>query len=335
MTGSVPLRRAPAVIFAVLLLSAAALLCPTVANAESYPYRAVKIIVPFPPGGPLDTTARLLAEKLATSLKQPFVVENRPGAAGNLGTEAVARAPADGYTLLIVLDTPLTVNPFLYPKLGFDPVRDFTPISAVASFSLTLVVHPSVPVKSVSEFVAYAGARKDKPLLYGSGGGPGNPGHLAMEYFRQQAGFGGTHVPYKGNAEVVMGLVGGQIEAGFLATPGVLSNVQDGHSRPSRSPVPVAHPSQLISRPSPRAAIPALKSPSIKCCLRLPASRNPSGQSSSARSGTSFGPPNCRSASARRQSSRSRSTGAEADALLKRVAQQWQVVIRAANIRME
>ena len=130
--------------------------------------------------------------------------------------------------LLLVLDTPFTVNPSMYAKLPFDPGRDFAPISTVASFSLTLVVHPSVPVNSVAEFVAHAKARKDRPLIYGSGGGLGSPGHLAMEYFRIRAGFGGVHVPHKGNAEVVISLVGGQIEAGFLATPGVLQNVRDG-----------------------------------------------------------------------------------------------------------
>ena len=198
------------------------------AVAENYPSRLVKIVVPFPAGGPLDSTARMLAEKLAVSMKQPFVVENRPGASGNIGTDVVAKAEPDGYTLLIVLDTPLTVNPTLYPQLAFDPVRDFATISTVASFSLTLVVHPSVPVKSVAEFVAYAKSLKEKPLLYGSGGGRGDPGHLTMEYFRMKAGFEGVHVPYKGNAEVVMGVVGGQIQAGFLATPGVLQIVQAG-----------------------------------------------------------------------------------------------------------
>jgi tripartite-type tricarboxylate transporter receptor subunit TctC len=155
-------------------------------------------------------------------------VENRPGASGNLGTEAVAKAAPDGYTLLFVLETPLTVSPSLYPKLGFDPARDFTPIATLARFSLTLVVHPSVPVNSLAEFVAYAKARKDQPVIYGSGGGRGDPGHLTMEYFRMQAGFEGVHVPYKGNSQVVMNLVGGQIQAGFLATPGVLPYVQEG-----------------------------------------------------------------------------------------------------------
>src|SRR6476660_10549548 len=127
--------------FAVVL---SALLTSTVTYADNYPSRPVKIIVPFPPGGPSDFSARLLADKLAASLKQPFIVENRPGASGNIGTDAVAKAEPDGYTLLFVLDNPLTVNPALYPKLAFDPVKDFATVSVVASFSLTLVVHPSV-----------------------------------------------------------------------------------------------------------------------------------------------------------------------------------------------
>src|ERR1700716_2953731 len=152
--GSFPMTRLAALRFArsvaagVVLMSAAALAFGPAALAQSYPSRPVKIVVPFPAGGPLDFTARLLADKLAASMKQPFVVENRPGGSGNIGTDAVAKAAPDGHTLLFVLDTPLTVNPSLYAKLPFDPVRDFTPISTAASFSLTLVVHPPVPVNS-------------------------------------------------------------------------------------------------------------------------------------------------------------------------------------------
>ena len=142
MTGLAILRRASTLTSAVLVTAAAVLLFAAAAIAQGYPSRAVRIVVPFPAGGPLDFTARLLADKFSASAKQPFVVENRPGAAGSLGTDAVAKAAPDGYTLLLVLDTPLTVNPWLYSKLPFDPVRDFTPISTVASFSLTLVVHP-------------------------------------------------------------------------------------------------------------------------------------------------------------------------------------------------
>ena len=250
---------------AVILLGAAFFGFATTALAQSYPSKPVKIVVPFPAGGPLDFTARLVADKLTAAMKQPFVVENRPGGSGNIGTDAVAKAAPDGYTLLFVLDTPLTVNPSLYAKLPFDPVRDFAPISTAASFSLTLVVHPSVPVNSVAEFVSHAKALKDRPLIYGSGGGRGDPGHLTMEYLRMIAGFKGVHVPYKGNAEVVMGLVGGQIAAGFLATPGVLQNVRDGRlkalavSSPRRAPLAPANPDDRGER-----ILPASTSDSIR-----------------------------------------------------------------------
>jgi tripartite-type tricarboxylate transporter receptor subunit TctC len=208
---------------AIAISAAIALGWPAV--AQNYPTGTVKIVVPFPAGGPLDFTARLLADRLSAQLKQPFIIENRPGAAGNIGAEAVARAATDGSTLLFVLDTTLTVSPALYSKLPFDPERDFAPISIVAGFSTMLVVHPSVPAKSLAEFVAFA---KERPITYGSGGGSGNPGHLTMEYFRLQAGFPATHVPYRGNAQVVTDLVGGQVQAGFVATPGVLPHVREG-----------------------------------------------------------------------------------------------------------
>jgi tripartite-type tricarboxylate transporter receptor subunit TctC len=315
-----------------VMLSAAALGC-TAASAQNYPSRPVKIVVPFPAGGPLDFTARLLADKLAASMKQPFVVDNRPGASGNIGTDVVAKADPDGYTLLFVPDTPLTVNPTLYAKLAFDPIRDFTTISTVASFSLTLVVHPSVPVTSVEEFVAYAKTLKDRPLIYGSGGGRGDPGHLTMEYFRMQAGFEGVHVPYRGNAEVVMGLVGGQ--AGFLATPGVLQMAREGRlkalavSSPRRTPLAPEIPTvaesgypgfevgfyQVMLAPSGipepvRAALEievqqALQSPDLQARLRAQALEPMV------------------------------TTGAETRALLKSTTEQWQTVIKTSNMRVD
>jgi tripartite-type tricarboxylate transporter receptor subunit TctC len=204
---------------------AGALGLPKSAGAQSYPTGPVKIMVPLPSGGPLDFVSRLLADRLAASLKQPFVVENRPGAGGNIGTEAVAKAAPNGQTLLVVIDTPLTVNPWLYKKLPFDPERDFSPISIAASFYQMLVVHPSVPVTSLREFV---GSAKRQRITYGSGGGNGSPGHLTMEYFRQWTGFDAVHVPYRGNAQVVTDLIGGQVQAGFVATPGVVQHVRDG-----------------------------------------------------------------------------------------------------------
>src|SRR5262249_34034596 len=153
--------------------------------------RAIKVVVPFAAGGPLDITARAIADKLSISLKQPFVIVNRPGAGGNLGTEAIAKAAPDGYTLGMVLGTTLAGNPSLYDKLPFDPDRDISPISIVATSGNMLVVHPSIPVHSVAEFVAFAkaaGARR-QPIVYASAGGIGSPGHVAMEYFRMHAGF--------------------------------------------------------------------------------------------------------------------------------------------------
>ena len=214
--------RAVAVIAGAL---AGALGLPEGATAQTYPAGPVKIVVPFPGGGPLDFVTRLVADRLAATLKQPFIVDNRPGAGGNIGTEAVAKATANGQTLLMVLDTPLTVNPWLYKNLPFNPERDFSPISIAAGFYQMLVVPPLVPVSSLREFVDFA---KRQRIVYGSGGATGSPGHLTMEYFRQLAGFDAVHVPYRGNAQVVTDLISGQVQAGFVAMPGVVQHVRDG-----------------------------------------------------------------------------------------------------------
>ena len=186
-------------------------------------------------GGPLDIVARAIADKLSISLKQPIVIENRPGAGGNIGTEVVARAAPDGYTLGMVLGTTLTVNPSLYKKLPFDPDKDFRPLSIVTTTGNMLVVHPSVPVNSVAEFVAYAkaAAARKEPITYASGGN-GTPGHLAMEYFRLHAGFEAIHVPYRGNAPMVIDLVAGQVKVGFVASAGMMDHVQAGRLKGSR-----------------------------------------------------------------------------------------------------
>jgi tripartite-type tricarboxylate transporter receptor subunit TctC len=319
----------------IILTCTAALDLTTGAFAQNYPSRPVKIVVPFPAGGPLDLTTRLLADRLSASMKQPFVVENRPGAAGNIGTASVAKASGDGYTLLLVLDTPLTVNPWMYAKLPFDADRDFEPISTVARFSLTLVAHPSITANTVTEFVAHARARKERPLIYGSGGGPGSPGQLAMEYFRIQAGFTGVHVPHKGNAEVVVSLVGAQVEAGFLATPGVLQNVRDGRLRAfavsssRRTPLAPDIPTMVesgygsfdvgfymmllapASIPEPirdtleREVQSAMQSPELGEKLRAQALEPMT------------------------------STGAETRALIKSTAERWRTVVKSANIRSD
>src|SRR5262245_16553722 len=226
MSNAGPERSHPIRKVAVIAVAlAAALGLPKSAKAQSYPSGPVKIVVPFPAGGPLDFVSRLLADGLSASLKQPFVVDNRPGAAGNIGTDAVAKATPNGQTLLVVLDTPLTVNPWLYQSLPFDPERDLNPISIAAGFYQMVVVHSSVPACSLPEVVDFARRQR---VTYGSGGAAGSPGHLTMEYFRQQAGFDAVHVPYRGNAQVVTDLIGGQVQAGFVATPGVVQHVRDG-----------------------------------------------------------------------------------------------------------
>ena len=209
------------------------------ATAQSYPQRPVKIIAAVVAGSPVDLVARAVADKLSISLKQSFVVENRPGVGGNLGAEVAAKAAADGYTLLVALDTTFTVNPSLYKKLPFDPDADFRPISIMALSSAMLVVHPSVPVNSVAELVAYA---RKEPMAYAHGGN-GSPGHLTMEYFRLQAKFPATPVPYRGNTPLVNDLVAGQIKLGFVGTGGVIQHVLAGRlkafaiSTSKRSPI--------------------------------------------------------------------------------------------------
>ena len=209
------------------------------ALAQSYPQKPVKIIVGLLPGTSPDLIARSIADSLSFRLKQIFVVENRPGAAGNLGAEAVARSAPDGHTLLMSLGTTFAVNPSLYSKPPFDPTADFDYISTVGRAINMLVVHPSVPVNSVAELITYG---KKQPISYAHGG-PGTPGHLCMEYFRLLAGFETIPVPYRGNTQLAMDLAGGQIKFGFVGTSGVLPHVRAGRlkglavSSRTRSPI--------------------------------------------------------------------------------------------------
>jgi tripartite-type tricarboxylate transporter receptor subunit TctC len=198
--------------------------CMAPGKASDYPTRPIRIVVDRPAGVPHDLLARALSEKLSRQIGQAVIVENKPGAGGNVASEFVARSKPDGYTLLVALDTTLTVNPTLYKNLQIDPASALRPLSIMAQNSNMLVVHPSIPVKSVPEFVAYA---KQHPITYGHGGN-GSPGHLIMEYFRMLAGFPGTAVPYRGNTQVVLDLLSGEIKFGFIATGGVIKYVRSG-----------------------------------------------------------------------------------------------------------
>ena len=202
-------------------------LAASVAWAQAYPARPVKAIVPFPAGGPLDFVVRLVSEKMSVSLGQPFVIENRAGAFGSLGAELVAKSPPDGYTLLWVVDPTMTVNPSLYPKLAYDPVKDFAPVALVTTSTSVLVVHPSVAAVSVAELIALA---KSRPLAYASGGN-GSPGHLLGEQFKSATGVPMTHVPFKGNAPAVQSMLSGQTQVFFSSLPGVLQQIRGGKLR--------------------------------------------------------------------------------------------------------
>ena len=212
---------------------------PMLAAAQgAYPAKPVRVIVSTVPG-PLDAFARIIGEKLSTSLKQPFIIENKAGAGGNIAAEYVKSQAPDGYTLLFAIDTTFTVNPALYKKLPFDPEKDFATISVPVTYAQMLTVNPTVPVKNVSELVALS---KQKPLSYASGGN-GSPSHLAGAYFLSVANTDMTHIPYKGTGQSVIDVIGGRVDTLFAVTSGVLPQVQGGKlkalavSSPKRSPL--------------------------------------------------------------------------------------------------
>ena len=205
------------------LLAAAALACTLGASAQTWPDKPVKFIVPLPPGGPSDIVLRSAIEKMQAALKQPLVLENKPGAAGNLGAAEAARATPDGYTWLFTTDTLFTVNPHVYEKLTFK-TSDLQPVMRASAFSQTLVCHPGVGVKTVADLVRRA---KEKQISYASGGA-GSPGHLTTEQFKTAAGVQMLHVPYKGPAPAMQDVMGGQVDCGFLAGPTVLPHVRSG-----------------------------------------------------------------------------------------------------------
>lgn len=192
--------------------------------AQIYPSKPIRLIVPFPPGGPADTLARLVGDKLSTSLKTQVIVENRAGAGGNIGMELGAKAPPDGYTLVLAPAGNLTVNPSLYRNVPYDVARDFVPVTALAAVPNVLVVHPSVPVKSVGELIAYAKARPGQ--LNFSSPGPGSGAHLAGELFKSSAGLDMVHVPFNGIAPAVTAVLGGQVQLMFAGASSVLPHVK-------------------------------------------------------------------------------------------------------------
>ena len=197
------------------------------AQAPAWPTKPVKLVNNFPPGGPSDTIARSVADVLQKQFNQPFVVENKAGASGNIGADAVVKAPADGYTILFGIDSTFTVNPHIYKGMPFK-AADLRPVMVMASSGLLVGVHPSTGFKSMRELVASA---KGKPVTFSSAGS-GSPGHLAAELLTEATGAKITHVPYKGNTPAVTAVLAGEVNGGVLATPGMLPHVKAGKITP-------------------------------------------------------------------------------------------------------
>ena len=216
-----PLRKA--------LAAAAFTLLALAAQAQPYPGKPIRLVCPFPPGGAVDIASRAVAQALTQQLGQPVTVDNRPGAGGNIGAEVVAKSPADGYTLLMATSNILAINPALYSKMPFDPLKDFAPVSIVVEVSNVLVLHPSVPANSVPELIALARQQPGK-LTYASSGN-GTSMHLAGELFKSMAGLEMVHVPYKGAAASTVDLLAGRVNMVFDSLPPALPNIKAGKLR--------------------------------------------------------------------------------------------------------
>ena len=201
---------------------------PRLASALDYPTRPTKIVAGFAAGGGVDITARLIGQWLADHLGQPFVVENRTGAGGNIGTEAVVNAAPDGYTLLLAT-VPNAVNASLYEKLNFNFVRDIAPVAGVIRVPMVVLVHPSVPAQTLAEFIAYAKANPGKVNM--ASAGSGSAPHMAGELFKMMTGVDMVHVPYRGQGPALTDLLGGQVQILFAAAPGTVDHVKTGKLR--------------------------------------------------------------------------------------------------------
>jgi len=208
---------------ALLALAAAA------ASAQTYPNKAIRIVVPYPPGGGADITARPIAQKLSERWGQPVVIENRGGASGMIGAEIVAKAPPDGYTLMVSASAEVALNVALFPKMPYDPVRDFAPITLATVTPIMLVVHPSVPIKSANEYIAIAKA-KPGSMTFGSVGS-GSPHHFAGEWLKMLAKIDIVHVPYKGSGPEIIDLLGGHLPSGFATLLPAMEHVKTGKLR--------------------------------------------------------------------------------------------------------
>lgn len=202
---------------------------PTIAAAQAYPAKPIRVVVPYPPGGTSDIIGRTLGQKLTEAWGQQIIVDNRSGVGGSLGAEVAAKAPPDGYTLLVGNLAPVAINISIYRKIGYDPVKDFAPITLAVAGPNLVVVHPSVPAKSFKDFIALVKSRKDT-LNYGSSGA-GTVSHLAAEMFKTMTKVDLVHIPYKGSALITTAVLGGEVDVVFSDLPVILPHVQAGKLR--------------------------------------------------------------------------------------------------------
>jgi tripartite-type tricarboxylate transporter receptor subunit TctC len=223
------MKQAYRILGLLMTVSWCATTAPVVLAQGAYPNKPVRLIAPFPPGGTTDVVCRIVAQKLTDALGRQVVVENRPGASGNIGHEVAAKAPPDGYTLLLTSKGALVNNPLMFKRIPFDPQQDFAPVSLVATAGPVLVIHPSVPARSVKELIALAKARPGQ-LNFGSGGS-GTTAHIVGEVFKAATGVNIVHIPYKGGGLAVADLVAGQIEISFSDMVPAVPQVKGGRLR--------------------------------------------------------------------------------------------------------
>ena len=213
-----------------LLLAALGLATSAGALAQGYPAKPIRLVVPFTPGGVTDTSGRLIAEQLSKRLGQQVIVDNKPGASGNIGTQMVAAAEADGHTLLLGFDGTLVINPHVFPKVGFDSLKDFAPIGKIGDAVLILVAHPGLAAKSLKEVIALSKTQTGG-LSYGTSGTGGTP-HIAGELLKQRTGANLTHIPYKGGGQALTDVLGGNIPLVYTAIAGAIPHVKSGKLHP-------------------------------------------------------------------------------------------------------
>jgi len=299
--------------------------------ARDYPTKPIRFLVPYPPAGGTDIVARTLTEPLSQVLGQPIIIDNRGGAAGNLGTDLAAKAPADGYTVLFTLSSH-TINPRLYDKLPFDVEKDFVPVSLAAMIPQILVVNPTVPVNNVKELIALARSQPGK-LNYASVG-TGSPGHIAGELFKLKTGVDMVHVPYKGGGPAVTDTLGGQVQLLFVSLPAALQYVKAGRLRA----LAVTSDQRSVAAPD----IPTISESGVDCIVNswygalVPAKTPPAIVAKlQAAFAKVLAMPEIRQKLLAQGAEATSSTSAEFDRLIRDELAKWDYVIREAKIKPE